>query len=64
MFRRLLKTKLRGVDLKKVDWKLENFDDRVLSCQGQIDVLYLYMAILGCFSIGTIFIKTVFECNK
>ena len=64
MFRRLLKTKLKEIDLKKVDWKLENLNDRVLSCQGQIDVLYLCMAISGCFSIGTIFIKTVFECNK
>ena len=62
MFRRLIKRS--NLNFKNVDCKIENLNDRVLSCQGQIDVLYLCMAISGCFSIGTIFIKTVFECNK
>ena len=61
MFRRLLKTKLKEIDLKKADWKLENLNDRVFSCQGQIDVLYLCMAISTCFSIGTICLKTAFQ---
>ena len=61
MFRRLLKTKLKEIDLKKVDWKLENLNDRVLSCQTQIDSLYLCMAISACFGISTIFIKAAFE---
>ena len=61
MFRRLLKTKLKEIDLKKVDWKLENLNDRVLSCQTQIDSLYLGMRIFACFGISTIFIKAAFQ---
>ena len=61
MFRRLLKTNLKRVDLKKVDCRLENLNDRVIKCQSDVDVLYLCLGISACFSIGTIFIKTAFR---
>lgn len=62
MFRRIItRSNFKTVDLKKVDCKLENLNDRVLSCQTQIDSLYLCMAISACFGISTIFIKAAFE---
>ena len=62
MFRRIItRSNFKTVDLKKVDWKLENLNDRVLSCQTQIDSLYLGMRIFACFGVSTIFIKTAFQ---
>ena len=59
MFRRIIPR-----IFKKIDWKLENLNDRVTyindgvaKCQGDINIIYLCMVISN---IGHIMIKTIF----
>jgi hypothetical protein len=62
MFRRFIKRS--NFNFKNADCKIENLNDRVNKCQSDVDVIYICMAISACFSIGTVFIKEVFVCNK
>lgn len=56
MFRRII-TK---TNFKKIDWKLENLNDRVAKCQSEINTIYLCMAISATFNIVPIIVKTIF----
>ena len=60
MFRRLI----TRTNYKKIDHTLENLNERVKSCQTQIDVLSVCMIVTACYNCGTFFIKTIFENNK
>ena len=49
MFRRLI----TRITFKKIDCKLKNLNERVKSCQTQIDVLSVCMVVTACFNCGT-----------
>lgn len=60
MFRRLITRK----KIKNIEYKIEYLNNRVLICEGELNTIYVCGAIWGCFAIGSIFIKDIFECNK
>lgn len=60
MFRRLI----RRNHFKNIEHKIEQLNNRVIICEGEVTTIQAIGLIWGSFAIGSLFIKGIFVNNK